>query len=423
MERTKSGLTVLLAVAMMVSGSGAFWAPVATAADQSPSQSVDISSPSGTYFVGQTVNVTGTANQSVGSVALYARSAGDWQLLDVNRDGEFDDEDTVPVGEQGNWSVRNLVLSNANRLLSYPGDYRLGVVNASAVGGNGTLPSTLTPSEFVTAGSSQSVLRVNRARLRGSFVTVGGQLPTTTAEVTVRGTSQGNRELLVVLVDSRGRVGTDQIQVPRGNGSFDVDVPLRTGDGRMLAEGPIQAYVLALGRDETAGDGDLPDGTNATLEALANYLENQPARLDAEQVRERFLDQTIEATGSDDLILDERFRYVESTTRVTTIAPESQFGPEGIYAITTGDRMIVAGYTNLLPGDNTIRVEAISGPSAGRVPVVWTDNWNTDGNWSVAMDTDGLEPGLYTLTVEADGETDDTVFFRVLQRSGNVTPG
>jgi major cell surface glycoprotein (TIGR04216 family) len=421
MERTKSVLTVLLAVAMMVSGSGAFWTPVATAANQS--QSVDISSPSGAYFVGQTVNVTGTANQSVESVALYTRSGGDWQLLDVNRDGEFDGEDTIPVDEQGNWSVRNIVLSNANRLLSYPGDYRLGVVNASAVGGNESLPSALDPSEFVGPDSSQSVLRVNRARLRASFVTVGGQLPTSTAEVTVRGTSRGNRELLVVLVDSRGRVATDQIQVPHGNGSFDVDVPLRIADGEALAEGPIQAYVLALGRDQIAGDGNLPDGTNATLDALAAYLENQPARLDAEQVRERFLDQTTEETGSDDLVIDEQFRYVESTTRMTTIAPESQFGPEGIYAITTGDRMIVAGYTNLLPGDNTIRVEAISGPSAGRVPVVWTDNWNTDGSWSVAMETDGLEPGLYTLTVEADGETDDTVSFRVLPRTTNVTPG
>ncbi|WP_276301671.1 hypothetical protein [Halorussus lipolyticus] len=419
MKRTKSVLTVLLVGAVVVGGLGAFWTPVASASHES----IAITSPDESYFVGQAVNVSGTANQSVESVALYARSGGNWQLLDVNRDGEFGPEDAVPVDDEGNWSVRNLVLSNANRVLSYPGNYRLGAVNASEVGTNESLPASIDPARFVEVESGQLPIRVNRARLRGSFVTVDGQVPTSTTEVTVRGTSRGGRELLVVLVDGRGRVGTDRIQVPRGNGSFDVDVPLRTADGQLLAEGPIQAYVLGLGRDEIAGDGRLPDGSNATLDALADYLGTQPRLLDAQQVRERFLGQTTDETGSDDLLIDEQFRYVEPTTRITTVAPQSQFGPEGIYGITEGEQMVVAGFTNLRPDDNTIRVEAIEGPSAGRFPTVWTHDWNTDGNWAVTLDTDGLEPGVYTLTVEADGETDDQVSFRILRRSGNATPG
>ncbi|WP_137285287.1 hypothetical protein [Halorussus salinisoli] len=412
-------MAVVLALGVSLGGLGAFWTPVATASHES----IEISSPEGEYFVGQAVNVSGSANRSVESVAVYARGGGDWQLLDVNRDGELGGDDTLAVDEQGNWSVRNLVLSNANRLLSFPGDYRLGVVNASDVGANGSLPTSLDPTRFVRAESGQTILRVSRTRLRGSFVTVGGELSSENAEVTVRGTSRGGRELLVVLVDSRGRVATDQLQVPRGNGSFDVDVALRTDDGTALAEGPVQAYVLALGRDERAGDGHLPDGTNATLDAVAEYVAHHPARLDARQVRERFLDQTVDEAGSDDLLVAERFDYVESTTTITTVAPESQFGREGIYAVTVGERMVVAGETNLLPGDSTISVEAVSGPTPGRIPVVWTHDWDSDGNWSVAVDTDGVEPGVYALSVEADGETDDQVFVRVLPEFGNETPG
>ncbi len=417
MERTRSLAVVALVLTVTTGGVTAFWTPTAGASHQT----IAISSPEGAYFVGQAVNLSGTANESVAEVAVYAQSGGDWQLLDVNQNGQFGADDAVAVDESGNWSVRNLVLSNANRMLSYPGNYRLGVVNASAVGGNDSLPASIAPEQFVETESGQTLVRVNRARLRGSFRTTDGQLATSTAEVTVRGTARGGRDLLVLLVDSRGRVATDRIQVPRGNGSFDVDVPLRTDDGQILAEGPVRAYVLALGRDDRAGDGRLPDGTNATLDALAAYVGDHPARLDAEQVSERFLGQTTEESGSDDLLISEQFEYVEPTTRITTVAQESQFGPEGIYGIPTGERMVVAGHTNLLPDDNTIRVAAIDGPSASRFPDLWTHDWNADGTWSVSLDTTGLEPGVYTLTVEADGETDDTVSFRLLPSSTNVT--
>ncbi|NHN59312.1 MULTISPECIES: hypothetical protein [Halorussus] len=418
MARTKPLLAVVVALAVSVGTLWAFFAPVATASHES----IRISSPEGTYFVGQAVNVSGTANATTDSVAVYASGGGDWQLLDVNRDGELDGDDRVPVDERGNWSVRNLVLSNASRVLSYPGSYRIGVVNATAVGGNGTLPSSIDPARFVETEGGQTPIRVNRARLRGSFRTVASQVATSNAEVTVRGTARGGRELLVVLVDSRGRVGTDRITVPRGNGSFDADVPLRTVDGRPFAEGPVRAYVLALGRDDVPGDGRLPDGANATLDSLAEYVAGSTARLDARQVSERFLDQTVDEAGSDDLLIAEQFDYVDPTTRITTVATESQFVPGRIYSITAGERMVVAGRTNLFPGENTIRIEAVDGPSAGRLPPVWTHDWNADGNWSVAMDTDGLEPGVYTLVVEAEGETDDQVSFSVTRRAGNVTP-
>lgn len=422
MGETKPGLVVAVALAVVLAvglPSGGL-SSVATASHQS----VSISSPpeGEQLFVGQAVTVNGTANQSVGSVALYVRGGGDWLLMDVNRDGVRDDNDAITVEQAGNWSVRNLVLADAHPVLSYPGNYQLGVVAANEVGENGSLPATLDTNRLPAAGGAQTVLRINRARLEGNFLTVGGELPTENAEVTVEGTARGAQELLVVLVDSRGKVATDRILVPRGNGSFEQDVALRAIDGSVFAKGPVTGYVLAVGRDDRLGDGRLPDGSNATLDALAEYVSGSSTTLDARQVRERLLDQTVDAPGSDDLVTSTEFRYAESSTEIVAVSPESLVGVEGIYAVTAGETLVVRGETNRLPDESTILVEATAGPTPGRLPLAWTDEWNLDGNWAVSMDTTDVEPGLYTHTVDVDGDTEDQVRVWILRPAGNVTP-
>lgn len=421
MGGTISGPVVALALVIAVGIPGGPLSGVATAVHES----VTITAPQDgdEYFVGQAVTINGSTNESVESVALYARAGGDWLLLDVDRDGVRDDSDTLPVGEAGNWSVRNLVLSDAHQVLSYPGTYQLGAVATSEVGENETVPTALSPNELPAAGGAQLTLEVNRARLQGNFLTVGDELSTENAEVTVNGTARGARELLVVFVDSRGQVATDQILVPRGNGSFDVDVALRTADGKPLAEGLTTGYVLAVGRDGTFGDGRLPTGANATPDALTEYVSDQPAKLDARQVSERLLAQTVDEAGSDDLLVSAEFRYVESSTRIISVTPESLFGVEGFYAVTVGETMVVRGHTNRIPDESTIMVEATDGPSAGRLPPAWTHDWNLDGEWTVSMDTDGVEPGVYTLTVDVDGDTEDQVQVLILRPVGNETPG
>ncbi|MFC7079844.1 hypothetical protein [Halorussus caseinilyticus] len=198
---------------------------------------------------------------------------------------------------------------------------------------------------------------------------------------------------------------------------------LLTPDGEQLAEGQTTGYVLAVGRDNRVGDGLLPDGSNATLDALAEYLTTSPGRLDAWQVRERLLGQTVDEAGSDDLLVSTQFRYAEKSTTVSSVTPESLVGAEGIYAVTAGETMVVRGRTNRLPDESTIMVEATDGPTPSRISTAWTQDWNLDGNWAVSMNTDGVEPGRYTLTVDVDGDTADQVQVRILPSFGNVTPG
>ncbi|MFC7079845.1 hypothetical protein [Halorussus caseinilyticus] len=166
MRWTKTVSAVVLALAVSVGGLGAFWTPVASASHQS----VTIDSPSegDQYFVGEAVSINGTANGSVGSVALYARASGDWLLLDVNQDGVRDGSDTLTVDTDGSWSVRNLVLADSNPILSYPGNYQPGAVDAAEVGENGSVPSSLPANRLLEAGGAQSSLRIERARLEGA---------------------------------------------------------------------------------------------------------------------------------------------------------------------------------------------------------------------------------------------------------------
>lgn len=183
------------------------------------------------------------------------------------------------------------------------------------------------------------------------------------------------------------------------------------------------AVVLAVGRDGLVGNGRLPDGSNATLDALAAYVGDSSGTLEARQVRERLLDQTVDEAGSDDLLVSEEFRYAEGSTEIVAVTPESLVGVEGIYAVTAGETMVVRGETNRLPDESTILVEAIGGQTPGRLPLAWTDEWNLDGQWAVSMDTTGVEPGLYTLSVDVNGDTEDQVQVWILGPAGNVTPG
>ena len=424
MEVPESHLAV--AFVLLVSlGSVLAVATVVTASHES----ITITEPTDDYFVGQAVNVTGEANDSVESVAVYARGDGDWQLLDVTRDGTADGDDTLVVDDAGDWSVRNLVLSEAVPLLSQPGDYLLGVVNATALDDERPLPARLSPTAFVRLQAAQVPLRVNSARLQTTFRTIDGQIATEDAEVEVRGSAQGTREILIVLVDSRGRVATDRYRIPRGNGSFDVDVPLRAPDGSLLARGPIYGSVLAPGRDGVIGDGTLPNGTNATLETIADYLQGLSSTLDARQVRELFAAESVNDTGSDDRHLTSTFEFADSRARITTVGPADAVLDGEILPVTAGEQLVIAGSTNLSPDDNTIRVDAIAGPTAGLFPTVWTHDWDASGEWSVAFDTAGVEPGIYAFTVEAGERTDDRVRVRIEEPGGaesvpeNATPG
>ncbi|MFC7080536.1 hypothetical protein [Halorussus caseinilyticus] len=264
---------------------------------------LSIDSPAGTYIAGQEEDVRGTAAQGVDDVALYVRDQGDWELVDVNEDGEFTQQDLISVDADGEWEERDVTLSQANDILSIPGRYRIGVVEAVDVTQNGTIADTLTTSEFSSATSEQTSIIVTEPTLGGGnssmiaplggspmamqnqnnttqedgqqtdttedstwvFRTYNSQIAVEDGTVEVTGVAPGLDEVLVVMIDSRGRTVTETVSVDDNDVFEEDDIELITREGRELNEGQIRGMVIGLGRDTVVGDGVLPGVDDADL--------------------------------------------------------------------------------------------------------------------------------------------------------------
>ncbi|MEA5386481.1 HVO_2072 family ArtA-dependent S-layer glycoprotein [Haloarculaceae archaeon H-GB11] len=375
-------------------------------------------SPAGTYVAGQDIDVRGTAAEGTDDVAIYARDQGDWELVDINTDGEFNSEDTISVDADGEWEREDVTLSDASDILSIPGRYRVGVVEVEdVVDSQGNISETLTTSEFSTATSSQTSIIVQDPGLETgqSFETINGQIAVEDGTVNVRGVAPGLNEVLVVMVDSRGRIATDQVTVDDDDTFEEDDIPLVTANNRELNEGNIRAVILGVGRDGVAGDGILPGQTRADIGALEDYILSIGTGLTQDQAVERIFDETTDEAGSDDLVLDEEFRYTDGAISIESVQAAGDEA-DGVQQIEVGEEMVVSGKTNRQPDDNTITVEVIDGPSPDQFETNSTDEWDLDGNWSVSLGTDGVEPGTYTIEAD-DGDNTDTVQVEIVEPS------
>jgi len=416
---------------------------------------LSIESPAGTYIAGQEVDVSGTAAPGVDDVAIYVRDQGDWELVDINEDSEFDESDLISVDSDGEWEERDVTLSQANDIMSIPGRYRFGVVEAEDVrGSNGTLAETLTTSEFSSATSEQSSIIVSEPTLGEAasslaqpmgdaplapmalqddnqtqadnettwvFRTYNEQVAVEDGTVEVTGVAPGLDEVLVVMVDTRGRTVTETVSVDDNDVFEEDDIELITQEGRQLNEGEITGMVIGLGRDTVVGDGVLPGEEGAGLANLENWVQGFGLGLTQQQVTERIIDETTGEAGSDDLILRQSFRYADASTSVEAIVPEGEADQlagsafqQQISPIEAGESMVVQGMTNRKPDDNTITVEVIDGPSADEFDSAATDEWGRTGMWSVNLSTENVEPGTYTLEVD-DGDNTDIVQFEVVE--------
>jgi len=418
-------------------------------------------SPAGTYIAGQEVDVSGTAAPGVDDVAVYVRDQGDWELVDINEDGEFSQQDLISVDADGEWEERDVTLSQANDILSIPGRYRLGVVEAVDVTENGEIAETLTTSQFSSATSEQTSIIVTEPTLGGadtSLAAAFGAGPLVTAQdqadnatqqadaspwvfrtynqqvavedgtVEVTGVAPGLDEVLVVMIDSRGRTVTETVGVDDNDVFEEDDIELTTREGRQLNEGQIRGMVIGLGRDTVVGDGVLPGVDDADLASLESWITSFGAGLTQQQVTERILDETTDEAGSDDLILTQNFRFADASTSVTSIRPqEADDQPTApafrtqVSPVEVGETMTVSGVTNRRPDDNTITVEVISGPSATDFDSAATDEWGRTGRWSVNLSAEGVQPGTYTLEVD-DGDNTDIVQFEVVEPGAEETP-
>ncbi|MFB6131593.1 MAG: hypothetical protein ABEJ28_12320 [Salinigranum sp.] len=260
------------------------------------------------------------------------------------------------------------------------------------------------------------------------FRDVGGQVATEDGQVTVRGTAAGADDVLVVLIDRRGRIASKILSVD-DNDTFDEDVDLVTPGGTPLSEGLIAAAVFSPGRDGVVGDGSIAGFARADLAALdestrrkaRQQIGNRTVTRTQRQVLELFYEESINDSGSDDLALVDAFTYTDGRTSIETVVPRSAGNRTGIHPVRAGETMVVRGLTNRRPDDNTITVEAVDGPTPEAVDFGATDEWGTDGVWSVALDTGGVEPGTYVLESD-DGDDTDRVEVRILPPdSGNAT--
>ena len=379
-------------------------------------------SPVGTYIAGQEIDVRGQAAPGVDDVFVYARDQGDWELVDINEDGTFDESDAVNVDSTGEWEQEDVVLSAASDILSIPGRYRLGVVEAEDAREDGSVRTTLTTSQFSSATSSQTSVIVQNPTLdtARAFRAYNGQVAVEDGSVDVSGVAPGLNEVLVVLVDSRGRVATDRVTVDDDDTFDEDDISLTTRDGRELNEGEIRALLLGLGRDGVAGDGLLPGQNSADLGALEDYLLTIGGGLTQDQVVARINDETTDEVASDDLSIRERFRYTDGSTTLESVRPTTASGA-GIQDIEVGETMFIQGLTNRKADDNTISVEVVEGPTAEEFAANSTDEWGLDGVWAVTIDSDGVEPGTYTIEAD-DGDNTDTVQVEVVEPAPEPTP-
>ncbi|WP_276281614.1 hypothetical protein [Halorussus caseinilyticus] len=269
------------------------------------------------------------------------------------------------------------------------------------------------------------------------FKDIAGQVATEDGVVPVRGTATGTDSVLVVLFDRRGRVVTELLSVNDSDVFEEEDLELVTDDGTPLAEGRVVATVLSPGRDGVVGDGevsgvaraDLADFEEEFLDAAGRGAADGRVTRTQQQLVELYYDQTIEDSGSDDLLLAEEFVYTDGRTTIERVVPQSQANrtarsranrtaPE---PIRVGDTMVVAGLTNRRPDDSTVFVEVVGGPSAAAFDLAATQTWGTDGAWSVAIEVpDDAEPGTYRVEAE-DGDDAETVRFEIRPRGANET--
>jgi major cell surface glycoprotein (TIGR04216 family) len=384
---------------------------------------VSITNPRDTYVVGSEITLNGTASEGIDDVAFYVRRQDDYRLLDLDGSASGGTRATVSVDADDTFEVEDVVLSEGNeagnRLLSLPGTYRLGVIDAADAGGRGDIRQSLGVAEFTRGTSFQRSLRVVDTELSSVVRTVGGQVSTDDRVVRVTGTSLGSRTVAFLFIDERGNVQYADVRT-EADGTFEED-DLEIGEN--LDDGQVTVLVLTAGRDGEFGDGGLSSltggGAYADLEQFATDLDRRS--LTGAQVRARLLDETVEATASDDRSITETFRLADSRTSIGNVYPLGARA-SGVNPIAVDDTMIVEGTTNLRPGDNAITVELLN-EDDDSVALATTDEWGYDGTYRIALELDDadVETGTYTLEAD-DSYNTDTVQVEIVAQRVTPTP-
>jgi major cell surface glycoprotein (TIGR04216 family) len=342
-----------------------------------------------TYVVGTEAAVSGSATEGVEDVAVYVahHNPETFRLVDFEADagtngtadasgGGFDREAVLSAGD-----------APGNRLLSYPGTYTLGVVPVGALEGD-TAPETL-PAGAIGPDARHTVT-VEPGALSLSVESVGGEVATTDGTLDVSGTATGHDRVAVVLLGARGTVAYHVLEVG-SDGNFSVDsTPI---DG--FAQGPLAVYALGVGRDDRLGDGRLGDD-DATLAQMQSSL----------------LSETRDDAGSDDPLVGRRVDLSAPTVTIDNVTSAAADG-----APTAGQRLVVAGRTNVDASDDWIEIQVRGRPEVDAV----VERWN-GSRWRATLDTTGLSPGDYTLVTEVEDSRTTRSLTLVAPGTNRTTP-
>ena len=388
---------------------------------------ITLDSPGNTYVVGSDIDVNGTASTGLDNVAIYVRDEGDFEHV------EIDGSATISVDADGTFEETDVVLSTSddnfagdgNAIMSLPGSYRIGVIDSSDAnidtsGGDsnaGGPDGTLTTQEFNQGTSTQTSIRTIGGSLDAEFPSlVNGQISEDDGDVNVAGSAPGSQDVLFIAVGPRGNVFTQEIGVDSDTTFDEEDVTLPA----RISKGAISLHVYSLGRDDRVGDGELPSvSSGAGLGDFDNFVNNlQGDSLTGDQVRSSIVSETIEDSATDDQLVNQNARLVDTQSRIVNVY-QSGNQASGINPVAAGETLVLEGQTNLQPDDNTITVElATEDVSVG---LSATDEWGQDGQFSVEIDTTDAATGTYTLDID-DGQNSVTEDVELVEEVSTATP-
>ncbi|MDL0132449.1 HVO_2072 family ArtA-dependent S-layer glycoprotein [Halobacterium salinarum] len=344
---------------------------------------ITLDNPTGAYVVGSEVDINGTANEGTDDVVLYARDNNDFELVTV------DGEKSIEVDSDDTFEEEDITLSDGDKggddILGLPGTYRLGIIAKSdAVNSSGGVKDNIDTSDFNQGVSSTSSIRVTDTELTASFETYNGQVADDDNQIDVEGTAPGKDNVAAIIIGSRGKVKFQSISVDSDDTFDEEDIDISE-----LRQGSASAHVLSSGRDGKFGE-DTASSISDLEDEVGNYTSGSPT---GDQIRDRILSNTVDDTASDDLIVTQQFRLVDGLTTI-----EATEGGEA------GGSLTVMGTTNRKADDNTITVELLQGDAS--IEINSTDEWNSDGQWSVDVPLSNVEPGNYTVEAD-DGDNTD----------------
>ncbi|WP_425601752.1 HVO_2072 family ArtA-dependent S-layer glycoprotein [Haloplanus pelagicus] len=388
---------------------------------------VSVDTPGNTYVVGSEIDINGSASEGVDDVAFYVRRQGDYQILDLNGDSAGT-QDTLSVDADNTFEKEDVDLSagdsNGNDLLSQPGTYRFGVIDAADVNGTSGTTQSINVSAFNTGTSNQKSIRVTDTELSVTYQSVGGAVSTDDRVINVTGTSLGSGTVAFLFVDERGNVAYSEVSTDDDN-TFEEDelnIDGTSASSNNLAEGQVSVHALTAGRDGTFGDGEIPGSSsgNDAYQNLSSFVgELNSQSLTGDQVRSRVLDQTTEAVASDDRMVTSQFRLADSQSTIGSVYPEGMEA-SGVNPVGVDDTMVVEGSTNLRPDDNAITVELMT-TDGSSVALSTTDEWSYDGTWMVSLELDDVQTGTYDLEAD-DSYNTDVVEVEIVQNVQTATP-